>query len=189
MPLRESIHPVLWLLLMTGCQGFLLGGSGASRSYAPPDPTARVKFEAERLEHDGTFLQGRFLIGVERGKIRLDKRLVENVSVSVEAVSTCDTQERVPFIEADYLTRPRTDEHLLTLEEGYWYGADLRFLLLAEEVTGKLGPPCIEVTFSLSSFDRHILTRKSFRAWRKGERPPAESPKGPPVQPAPAPGV
>jgi hypothetical protein len=127
------------------------------------------------------------MIGVEEGWIRLDTRLVENVSVTVESVWICDTHEEVPYIFADYLTRYPREEELLVLKEGHWYGADLHFLLLSERYTGELGPPCIEVEFSLRSFESHLLTRKSFRAWRKGERPPTEPATGSPAQPAPAP--
>lgn len=159
---------------------------GVPRSTALPNPSAGLKLEFQGLEHDGNFLYGRFLIGVEEGRVRLDKRLVENVSVTVESVWACDTHEEVPFIFADYLTRPPTHEHLLVLEPHHWYGADLRFLLLSERYTGELGPPCIEVEFSLRSFESHLLARKSFRAWRKGERPPEEPAPGPPAQHAPA---
>jgi hypothetical protein len=158
-------------LLMTGCQGFLAWKPGPSS--APPAPPARVKLEFQNLEHDGTFLSGRFLVGVESGSIRLDKRLVENVSVTVESVRACDTHEDIPYIFADYITKPLQPEHVLILEPGYWYGADLRFLLLDEKYTGKQGPPCMEVELSLGSFDDQILARQTFRAWRKGERPTA----------------
>lgn len=167
MLLRKALFGLGCSALLVACQGFPFWKAAAQP--VPPEPSARVRLEFQNAEHDGTYLTGRFLVGVEEGRVRLDKRLFENVSVTVESVWTCDTHEEVPVIFADYVIKARTAEHLIVLERGYWYGADLRFLLLDEEYTGKQGPPCIEVEFSLGSFDGHLLTRANLRAYRKVE--------------------
>lgn len=177
---RLSILIVSCPLLLTACQGLFFWKPQAPQVSAPP---ARLKLEFHNLEHDGTFLYGRFMVGVEEGKIRLDKRLVENMSVTVESVRTCETQEEVPYIFADYVTRPLTEKYLLILEAGYWYGAELRFPLLDDKYTGKLGPPCIDVEFSLRGYGGPMLTRATFRAHRKAAQPQPEPAPGAPMQP------
>jgi hypothetical protein len=150
----------------------------------PPDPSARVRLKFQGLGHDETSLYGCLLIGVEGGKVLLDKRLPRNVSVSVESVWTCDTRQSVPVVFADYVTRPPTEEHLLVLEPGSWYGRDLSFLLFGEELTGQPAPACVEVEFSLRSFDGDVLARASFRSHRKsGPTAPESPPAAPPGRP------
>jgi hypothetical protein len=179
------VFSVFCCLAMTACQGLFLGRNRAS---VPLDPATSVKVEFQGLEHDDIYLYGRFLVGVEAGRVRLDKRLVENVSVTVRSVRTCDTHEEIHFIIADIFPPPPKQEHLVVLERGQWYGRDLYFLLLDKEITGHPAPSCVEAEFTLTSFDTHLLARKSFRAWRKGERPPTEPPApGSPAQPTPAP--
>lgn len=168
-------------LLLSACQGFPLWRKETARSAVPPDPAARVKLEFQGLAHDETSLYGRLLVGVEGGKALLDKRLPRNVSVSVESVWTCDTRQSVPVVFADYVTRPPTQEHLLVLEPGYWYGRDLSFLLFGVELTGQPAPDCVEVEFSLRSFDGDVLARASFRSHRKAVAPAPEPPPAPPA--------
>lgn len=183
--LKKSAIGVFCCLLLTACQGFSLWRSGTVQQPAPPDPAVQVKLEFQNLEHDGKSLYGRFLVGVEGGSIRLDKQLIPNISVTVDSVRTCDTYQEIPYIFADFFAPPPKQEHLLILEPGQWYGREISFLLLDEKMTGQPAPPCVEVEFYLTSFDSHILSRKRFRAWRKGERPPAEpvSPTQPPPLP------
>lgn len=178
---------LLSCLLMSGCHRFAPWRSDSAGDPSPVAQPARARLEAQGLEHDGAFLHGRLLVGAEQGKVRLDRRLVHNVSLTVASVSACETHERVPFVEVDYVTRPRTREHLLVLEPGQWYGRDIRFPLLAREITGKLGPPCIEIEIYLTSFEDRELARATFRALRRPEQPAAAPPADSPAQSPPPP--
>jgi hypothetical protein len=176
--LKKEVIGVLCALSLTACQGFPLWRSGPSRRAETPGPAAQVKLEFQHLEHDGKSLYGRFLVGVEGGSIRLDKQLIPNISLTVESVKSCETLREVPYIFADFFAPPPKEEHLLLLEPGQWYGRDISFLLLDEKMTGQPAPPCVEVEFSLTSYDGHVLARKGFRASRRAEQPEAQ-----PVEP------
>lgn len=176
---------LLLCVLVSGCHGLALWQPDNSDAALSTVQAGRARLETQGLEHDGAFLQGRLLVGVEEGRIRLDRRLIHNVSLTIASVSTCETHEKVPFVEVDYVTRPRSREHLLVLEPGQWYGRDIRFPLLAREITGKLGPPCIEVEIYLTSFDDHELARTTLRAMRKPEQPAAAPGAESAAQPAP----
>jgi hypothetical protein len=82
----------------------------------------------------------------------------------------------------DFFPPQVSEEDILILEPGFWYGGEVRFLLFAEELTG-MGPKCIEFELQLLSFDRKLVGFIFARATRalqqstdggtQGDLPPA----------------
>ncbi len=108
--------------------------------------------DLQEIHYDGEYLSGRFLVGAEGERLRLDKRLFSNIDVNVNSVIDCQTRQNVPFIIMDAFPPRGREEDLLILEPGYWYGSTIRFPLFARELGG-LGPECIEAELSLMSFE------------------------------------
>lgn len=105
---------------------------------------SRARLELQDTRYDGWALSGRLLVNAEEGRLRLDKRLIESVSLSMKSVTDCATGQPVEFMVVDvFATRPR-EEDVLSLEPGYWYGKDIRLPLFAEIPGRPQGPECIE---------------------------------------------
>jgi hypothetical protein len=174
MPVRRPL--IAWgALLLLGCAGLPFfrgtddaasGGEGAKKHAASP---AQVVLELQDTAYDGEYLSGRLLVGVADGQVTLDKRLIENVSVQVESVSDCVVGQPVAYVEADFFPKPATEEDLLTLTVGYWYGTRVRFFLFDEKLIGENAPGCIEVALALRAVDRSVAGRLRVRAERKVE--------------------
>jgi hypothetical protein len=121
--------------------------------------------EAQAVHYDGEFFSGRLLLGVEAGVVHLDRRLMPRSDIHVNAVFECRSGAPVPFIMADALTPAASQEDLLTLTPGYWYGSTVRFKLFSERFTG-LGPECIEAELTVFSFEGKPLASTRVRAER-----------------------
>jgi hypothetical protein len=106
------------------------------------------------------------LIGVAEGKLTIDKRLIENASIEVVSVKDCATGEAVGFTETDSFPPPASESELLTLAPGYWYGAEVRFLLFAPEFTGTRPPNCVEVAIVYRDEGGHIMGNLNVRTDR-----------------------
>lgn len=119
---------------------------------ALPQTPAHVRLEMNSIHYDGQTLSGRILISPVNGRLRLDKRLISNVSVRVRAVSDCTTGQPIEAVMTDRISPPARNTDLLILEQGYWYGGTVRLPLFIEHITGN-GPECVNADFSLFSFD------------------------------------
>jgi hypothetical protein len=168
------------LLLATACTGFPFWRANAPREAADDVTPAQVKTEVQDIRFDGYDLTGRFMIGVLEDSIRLDKRLVEEVSVNLDSVKDCATGQAVSVLIADRFPPPATHEDLLILERGYWYGADVYFPLFIERPGSQPGPECIEISLVLRSFGGQVLSHTRAQVHREA-RPSLEPDAG--VQP------
>ena len=126
---------------------------------------SRAKLEVHDIRYDGEYLQARLLISPGDGPLLLDKRISSAVDVDVGAVRDCSTGERLKHIVMDFFPPRVSEEDILILEPGYWYGGEVRFLIFAEELTG-MGPECIEFELQLLSFDRKLVGFVFARATR-----------------------
>jgi hypothetical protein len=159
--------------LLLGCSGlpFFRGAdaptSGSKGTATREPPPAHAVLELQDTQYDGEYLSGRLLVGVVDGRVTIDKRLIENVSVQVESVSDCMVGQPVAYVEADSFPKPVTEEDLLTLTTGYWYGTQVRFFLFDETLIGKKAPDCIEVALLLRAVDRSVAARLRVRGERK----------------------
>ncbi|MFP2901602.1 hypothetical protein [Corallococcus sp. 4LFB] len=155
------------LLLSPGC-----------RVVAPQPPpltasTARPLIEFQSPHYDGSTLSGRILVGAAEGAITVDRRLVENSSLEVTAVLDCATAQPVEFLVADRFPSPARAEDLLGLEPGYWFGADVDFPLFDEQLNGKRGPDCIDLTLALHPKHPTSPVTTTLRVTRPMEEPDA----------------
>ncbi|MBN1205803.1 MAG: hypothetical protein JXB05_12875 [Myxococcaceae bacterium] len=187
-----KIAPVV-LLVVAACTGFpffsrkaqsledkasVAEGSLADCGQRQP----RARMELQDVHYDGEYLSGRLLVTAEGGSLRLDKRLFTNIDVNVDSVLNCSTAQNAAYMVMDAFPPRGREEDLLILDPGYWYGTTVRFSLFAEELSG-LGPECIDVQLSLSSFEgrcigvHHVRAvrapRESMDGGRAGESPPA----------------
>jgi hypothetical protein len=175
MPMNRLRVAAAALLALTACGSFPFFGkkessrakltekmsklAGKSFSYS------RAKLEVHDTRYDGEYLQARLLISPGDGPLLLDKRINSAVDVDVVAVRDCSTGEQVKHIVMDFFPPRVSEEDILILEPGYWYGGEVRFLLFAEELTG-MGPECIEFELELLSFDRKLVGFVFARATR-----------------------
>ena len=144
------------VLLLAACAGFPWqgradpdaekageeGSPGRADGGAAPAEQARV--ELQNVRYDGRMLTGRLLVSPVGESLTLDKRIIESIYLTTEAVSDCATNRPVGFVAMDvYAQRPR-EQDILILRAGYWYGKDVSILLFAAEPGGPPTPDCIE---------------------------------------------
>lgn len=175
MPMNRLRVATAALLALTACGSFpFFGKRGSQRAQVTekmstlvgrPFSHSRAKLEVHDIRYDGEYLQARLLISPGDGPLLLDKRIGSAVDVDVGAVRDCSTGERLKHIVMDFFPPRLSEEDILILEPGYWYGGEVRFLLFAEELTGK-GPECIEFELQLLSFDRKLVGFVFARATR-----------------------
>lgn len=173
------------LLLLAACSGFPYFGSKASedRKASTAEDIAQsaqggphAVLELQHVQYDGGVLSGRLLVGALVDGLRLDKRLLPSFHVNADSVRDCEDRE-VPYLELDYRVRAASDEDLLILKRGYWYGGETRIRLFFEP-----GPDCINVELSLLSWEGRRVGSVRVRAERA---PPHAVDAGLPEQPQP----
>jgi hypothetical protein len=162
-------------LLMAACGGFPFpwkAGSvpqemaGASGSEKTP---GRVRLEFQDVHYDGEKLSGRLLIGVEEGRLRVNRQLHPDLQIEVRSPVECHTGLPVRFMVWDGFP-PHRKEDLLILEQGYWFGRAVDFSLFDEHLTGP-GPECLKAELWLFSFDGVVAARQEIRAERSPRQP------------------
>lgn len=166
MPMNRLRIAAAALLALTACGSFPFFGKRESQRakltekmvklVGKPLSHSRAKLEVHDIRYDGEHLQARLLISPGDGPLLLDKRINSAVDVDVGAVRDCSTGERLKHVVMDFFPPRVSEEDILILEPGYWYGGEVRFLLFAEELTG-MGPECIEFELQLLSFDRKLV--------------------------------
>jgi hypothetical protein len=161
-------------LLVAACTGFPLFWE------AKPSPNdtgeiseggktpGRVQLELQDIHYDGETLSGRLLIGVEEGRLRLNRQLFSGIQAEVRFPVDCRTGLPVKYIIWDSFP-PHRKEDLLILERGYWYGKEIEFPIFDEHFTG-LGPECLKAEIWLFSFDGRIAARRELRAERSSRQ-------------------
>lgn len=194
MHLRQSVLVLVsFLLALAACAGlpFFGGSEDGSREQSAAshqDSSAEAVLEFQNPHYDGETLSGRLLVGVTKGELRIDRRLIVNASVEVESVWDCATGQPTGFLEVDSFPRPAREDELLTLTPGYWYGADVRFFLFDPKFTGTRAPDCIEVGILYRMESGDVAGRSRVQVDRAS--PPvsgAGSADAGPVQPSPGP--
>jgi hypothetical protein len=143
------------------------GRTDSGGTESPP----KAQVEIQDVQYDGLRLTGRLLVGAVDQELSLDKRLIEESSLTTEAVSDCARDQPVKFVVMDVYARSPSREDTLVLKPGYWYGKDISVLLFAREHSQETGPDCVEVEFAF-----HVLGGKTAAALRVRavrETPPA----------------
>lgn len=139
----------------------------------------RVRLEFQDVHYDGETLSGRLLIGVEEGRLRLNRQLFSDVQAEVRYPVDCRTGLPVKYMIWDGFP-PRRKEDLLVLEQGYWFGKVIHFPLFDEHLTG-FGPECLKAEIWLFSFDGVVAARQEISAERNLPQPvDAGQPEEPP---------
>lgn len=159
------------LLSMAACAGFPLLGEGEPQGTGARDGGAALSvdgaqpqavMEMHEVQYDGKTISGRLLISPKMGSLRLDKRLLSTIDVSVYAVWDCEGKP-TEFMMVESVARPAREEDLLILKQGYWYGKTIRLPVFGTYITGA-GPACIDADLSLLSFDGRPLGTLRVRA-------------------------
>lgn len=157
----------LWLLV--SCKGFPLMGRPEVTGAQPP---AQAQVELQDIRFDGKALAGRLLVRAVEHDLRLDKRLIESIYLTTESVSDCATGQPLAFVVMDVYARPPSEDDILLLAPGYWYGKDISVPLFTENLHGPSGPACIEAEFAFRALGGETAAHLRVRA----ERPPPPSP-------------
>jgi hypothetical protein len=105
--------------------------------------------EVDRVQYDGEVMQFRLVLGAADAGVVIDRRIIENVHVTMDAVRDCAEAGALEYLFVDHLASPPTDKDLLALEPGYWFGSNLRYPLFPRERFPDGGPPCIDADFSV----------------------------------------
>jgi hypothetical protein len=162
-------------LLMAACTGFPFfreakpSPDGAGEISESEKTPGTVQLEMQDIRYDGEALFGRLLIGVEEGRLRLNRQLLSGIHAEVRFPVDCRTGLPIKYIIWDSFP-PRRKEDLLILERGYWYGKEIEFPIFDEHFTG-LGPECLKAEIWLFSFDGKIAARTEVRAERSSRQP------------------
>lgn len=160
------------LLYLGACASFPLFGTRSASSVETGQAEAgssSATIELQHIDYDGEDLRGRLLIGALDGPIRIDKRLIENISLSLKGISDCASGQELFFIKAGVVAPPRREEDTLILEPGYWYGKDVRVSLFDQHLLESQGQPeCIDVDLIL-----HVLKGRSAQLRVRATRPPS----------------
>ena len=178
--MRRLIPMLAALLTLTACKGFpfFWRTEPGPDLHDPAQASGQIALELQGVRYDGWNLSGRLLVGAVGRSLRLDKRLIQTVSIYVRAVSACDSGQPVRFLKMDYFPpRPR-EEDLLVLEPGYWYGTRIDFTLFGAQYHGPSGgPECIDVEVMFRALAGQPLTQLRVRATRAPQPSPgAEGP-------------
>jgi hypothetical protein len=130
--------------------------------------------ELQDTRYDGWTLSGRLLVTPEEGRLRLDKRLIENAALSTNSVTDCATGQPVEFLEMGVRAKRPREEDVLILEPGYWYGKDIRLPLFAEIPGRQRGPECIEADLMFYALGGKTVGHLHVRA-ESSPLPPADA--------------
>jgi hypothetical protein len=124
--------------------------------------------EVQNIRFDGRTLFGRLLVSPVEGALRLDRRLIESIALSLKDVSDCATGQPLDYMVVDVLApRPR-DEDILVLQPGHWYGKDIRVPLFDEALaTRQPVPECVTVELAFHALGGRIVARTRVRASRE----------------------
>jgi hypothetical protein len=114
------------------------------------DVSSNAIIELQNIDFDGEALRGRLLISTAKGTVRIDKRLIESISLILKGVLDCASGQELSFIKAGTIVPPRQEEDILALEPGYWYGKDVRIPLFDQHLLASQGrPECVDVDLML----------------------------------------
>ncbi|RYZ16116.1 MAG: hypothetical protein EOO70_05255 [Myxococcaceae bacterium] len=136
------------LLFAPACRRVVPPGDTPAATSVEATAIARPLMELQSPRYDGNGLSGRVLVGSEEGALILDRRFVESSTLDIVAVLDCATAQPLEFLVADRFPPPSREEDLLQLAPGYWFGAEVDFPLFDEQLNGKPGPDCIDVTLT-----------------------------------------
>lgn len=174
------------LLLLVSCKGlpFFVWArtspleSMSKEAVGDAAPPVRAHVELQDVRYDGQTLTGRLLITAEKGRLLLDRRLIESVYLTTESISDCGTGQALPFVIMDVLaSRPR-EEDILVLESGYWYGKDVSIPLFTESLSQQFQPACIDAEFNFHALGGETAARLRVRAERPQQPLHGEQPGG-----------
>lgn len=170
------------LFSLVACHGFPFftktAGSDTStdgRTAGVQSTPARFVLELQKIKFDGETLSGRFIVGVEDGRLTLDRRLIENVSVQVRSVSDCTTGQPIGFFLADSFPEPASEAELITLTPGQWYGANVQFSLFDEKLTRRAPPDCFEIELWLTEAAGSVVGQLRARVERTSRQEAPEA--------------
>jgi hypothetical protein len=128
-----------------------------------------ARMELQNAHYDGKALSGRLLIGPTAESLCLDKRLIEEFTLVMEAVAECGTGRDVGFFVTDVMAPPMKEEDVLVLEPGSWYGKDVSIFLFSEKLTGQPSPDCIEAEFTFHALNVQRAARLRVRVARTNQ--------------------
>jgi hypothetical protein len=175
----------LAFLLLTGACSSTPGDRGSRELAKKPLRGGVLEFRV--TSYDGHDLKARVLLGATIDPIVLDGRLYENLDVELRNARACGKTEVLKHWVWETLHPPPRPDQLVTLNKGYWYGADLYFPLFDEESSTGPGPDCFEADLVMLDNDARVAAKLPIRVART-DKPPAQpngitqEPKGSPSE-------
>ncbi|ATB33588.1 hypothetical protein MEBOL_007086 [Melittangium boletus DSM 14713] len=176
MRVNRHLRTAVLVSMLTGCTGFPFFWRGdakhSSEKGTGAGSTLQGDFTQATLEwkthsFDGETLRGRLLLSPVKTALRVDKRLIENFSLSVESVVACETGAGLGYVLMDVLAPARQTDDVLQLDPGAWYGKDVNLFLFAEHATGQPLPQCFEAEIVYHAIDVKNAGRIRVRAERE----------------------
>jgi hypothetical protein len=171
MRLKQLGLILMMVSLTTACAGFPFW---TGEPTAPDTTSTRVDLQLQNIRYDGEELSGRLLVSTAEGRLVLDKRLIESISLTIRSVKDCNSDQPTKFLIMDVLTSRPREEDILVLEPGYWYGKDIQITLFNERLTGQRGPDCIDAEFAFHALGGKPIARLNVHATRT---PPSSTAK------------
>jgi hypothetical protein len=150
--MRMNIRPLALgsPLLLLACS---MGPFSRSAAHDPQAQRGLAEALFQKIQCDGETLSGRLLLSATATGLLLDKRLIETAYLTTESVSACETGQPLPFVVMDVYAKPPSQEDLLLLKPGYWYGKDVHIPLFTKGSTGAPSPACINVELAFRALD------------------------------------
>ncbi|WP_143101589.1 hypothetical protein [Stigmatella aurantiaca] len=143
------------------------GAKGVAVSAA----SVPVQMELLNASYDGKSMFGRLLVSPLERAICLDKRLIENLSLNLDSVAECGTGRKLGFMVVDGLAKPLSEEDVLVVPQGYWYGKDITMPLFPERGIEQFELDCVDVEFSLHGLIGGQVARLRVQASRTALHP------------------
>jgi hypothetical protein len=166
-PITRSIALTFLLFVPLGCAS--TPGDRASRETAKKPLEGGVA-EFNVTTYDGRVLEGRFLLGATIDPLVIDGHMYENLNVELQEVRECGKKELLKHWAMEALHPPPRADELVTIDKGYWYGANLHFFLFDEKRTGP-GPACFEAELVARAIGGRAAARLPIRVVRTDKLP------------------
>jgi hypothetical protein len=171
MRLNRLVLALASLVFLVACSRFpFFERTEASSTESAP----KAQVELQNVRYDGQRFSGRLLVSAVDQELFLDRRLIEESSLTTEAVSDCARNQPVKFIVMDVYARSPGREDTLVLKPGYWYGKDVSILLFAEDPSQAASPDCVEAEFAFHALGGKTAATLRVRALRD-PRPASET--------------
>lgn len=132
--------------------------------------------ELHVISFDTRKLKARVLIGATIEPVVMDRRMVPWSDLELKKIRACDTKARLKHWRWDAAIGPPEPEDIITVPQGYWWGADVLFLLFDKSKTPE--PDCFEAELVVLDNDRRIAATLPIHVERTDRPSPTPPDRG-----------